>query len=434
MQTPSVFHTWLCDQVAREDAVGELAAHAVLDENWPKAETKKEALRAYLRSQGLSRFVQPLAVALREFDLAMKDHFKGQDETMMEGLKLQRSRLGAPAFWAWCDLNFPTRDEVTVLAESGNAAACAVFGVRLLFGIEAPENAILAIRKLASSFEAGFTPAATILDRYYSLVFDIENANKWLVRGARSGNRDCICSLHARIASAKSLRFSVPLPDIDEAELETLVATHVGDTGEVEWMLATALDPMGVTDGALALYQTAASKGWPAAHGDGASLLKRLGRVKEAKEWIARGAAAGDFLCQGEIAEEVLGKEFGGGAPCPAKERITHIRNLEIAAEHGVRPALLPMATLYERGDGVAQDTEKAMALLTVAYVTARDESEQDAAAYFVETIFPEHEGSLPVRPAIDWLIASARKTRAQGISAVATDAWLSLGMELPVE
>jgi TPR repeat protein len=434
MQTPSVFYTWLCDQVAREDAVGQVAAHAVLDEDWPKAETEKEPLRAYLRSKGLGKFVQPLAVALREFDQAMKDHFKAHDETMMEGLKLGRSRLGAPAFWAWCELNFPKRDKIAELAESGNAAARTIFGVRLLLGIEAPENSILALRMLTSSFEGGFTSAATILDRYYSMVFDIDHANEWLVRGARGGDKNCICSLHARIASAKSLRLSVPLPEIDEAELETLVAAHVGDTGEVEWMLATALDPMGVTDGALALYQTAALKGWPAAHGDGASLLKRLGRTKEANEWIRRGAVAGDYMCKGEIAMEVLGKELGGGPPCHAGDRMKHIRNLEIAAEHGVTPALLPMATLYERGDGVPQDTEKAMALLTVAYVTARDESERDAAAYFVETIFPEHEGHLPVRPAIDWLIASAQKTRAQGISAVAADAWLSLGMELPTD
>jgi hypothetical protein len=95
---------------------------------------------------------------------------------------------------------------------------------------------------------------------------------------------------------------------------------------------------------------------------------------------------------------------------------------------------MLPMAALYARGDGVLQDSEKAMALMTVAYITAGDEEEREAAAEFVHTIFPEYEGKLPLRPAITWLFEAAHKTKAAGLSAVAEDAWLKIGMELPTD
>lgn len=432
MEIPSAFYTWLCDQVAYEDAVGELAAYAVLDESWPKAEATKESLRSYLRSKGLRKFVPSLAIAFDEFDQAMETHFKSCDETVLQNLDLNRSRVAEPAFHAWCDLGCPDPAKIASLAESGDPLARIVFAVRLLLGIGAPANPLLAIRNLTSVFAAGTTAAAVVLERYYGLLLDIKNANEWLVHGARSGDKGCICTLHARIAAVKSLRLTGSSPEIDAAELQALIDTHVGDTGEPEWTLAGALAGMKMTDDALALYQTAADKGWCAAFGDGASLLQKMERTREARDWLERGAEKGDYLSKGKLAAEILERELDGGPRLPVHEREVHIRNLEIAAEHAVRFAFFPLAALYAKGDGVPKDASKALTLLTITFVTAADEIEEDDIYEFSAKLFPDFDGDFAISSAVAWVIAAAQKTRARDISALAADAWLDAGMVMP--
>lgn len=68
----------------------------------------------------------------------------------------------------------------------------------------------------------------------------------------------------------------------------------------------------------------------------------------------------------------------------------------------------------------------------TVALVAASDDEERETAADFIDAIFPESKRHLPLRPAILWLFEAARKTQGAGVSAMAAEAWLDLGMEIP--
>lgn len=170
---PSAYYSWLCDQVARDDEIGRLAAHAMLDADWPRTESDKTVLRAYLRGKGLKALVQPLAESFGEFSQSVDTHIHQQAQGMGRALELARAKMAGPAYRAWRALGCPTREEVVALAERGDAAAEAILGLRVLLGVESPANPLFGVRKLAAAFANGFRPAARILELYYSCSLDM---------------------------------------------------------------------------------------------------------------------------------------------------------------------------------------------------------------------------------------------------------------------
>ncbi len=423
----SMFYNWLCDQIERDDEIGSLAAHVVLDSNWPKKESSKEVLRSYLRNNNLKHFVKDLSVAIKEFgrDTAVEV----PDETIESSLSLIEPKLASTLLVSWWESGCPDRGKVELLAEENDPIGLALLGLQMILGIETDSNVNEGIKYLEESFESGFLPAAEMLGELSSVSMDFENSRDWFLKGAAEGDEACLKKVLVNQAIYELMPGLPNTLNIEKEKLDHLDDKGIRETGEIEWHLGTSLERMGRLKDALSHYDAAIKMGFSKAYSDKASAMKDLGRESEAEELYHQGAEAGDYLAKGILAVMHLKPVLANEAELPDEELTSYITDLENAAEHAVESTLLPMAEIYFKGIGVEKNAEKAKVLLLVAATTEKD-SEDDAKKILGE-YFPG-EKNHEVKEVFTWLCESASKHQTQSILNCASSMWLELKMERP--
>lgn len=429
MEIFSTFYTWLCEQAERPDDVGALAVRAMGDAGWPREKAEKEELRRYLRGAGLRDLVATLAVAYREFEEETAD-LLGWASPGLDDPRFYR--VAEPMFAEWRALGSPSREEISALADGGNLSAQAIFAVRALFGIHAPENALLGLRMLEACFDAGHDASGGVLEGYWSVRCDLERQHEWFVRNARRGNRQSICLLYSRCIAIERDGLDIELPEIGQDELKELVATHIGESGELDvYMAAEAAVSNRPPDEVLALFEVSAGKGWLPAFEGAVSLLHLEERETEAITWCERGAKAGNIRCKAVLLEEEFLKRRAEGGEIQENEWPVFLKTFEEAAAFGFFNAIIITSGIYADGIHAPKDLDKAAGLCAAALVLAEDERQEQMASEAFYKVQPK-DPTYPKDEYYRWLISAYESQKADIMLSLVTDVWLGNGMELP--
>lgn len=234
------------------------------------------------------------------------------------------------------------------------------------------------------------------------------------------------------VAGRDLLADETPRQLIEPAELESLLAAHVGDTGEAEWYLASGYARLELADRALAFFQASAEKGWPAAFRDGALLLTDLGRKGDAETWRRRGAAAGELACRSHFARAAIYDANEGDVPLSAKAFEPIVEPILANAASGLAADVLGTATLYERGFVVPRDHGRATAMAAAAVLLAASEAERTQTSGVLGMIAPELQGAFPFPAAIRWILTTVNPADDDETLALVSQAWVSCKMEIP--
>ena len=429
----SPFFSWVCNQVDRDDEVGLLAGYIVLDSNWPASEFSKQVMRNYLRSVGRDDLVPNLSIAIKEFPVATTTHMVESAFQNPENFAIEEVSVFEPPFLIWCEANFPSPERVENLCRSGDPTGSILYAARVLSQVKNQADFDMCIELLTATFDAGRIEAARMISTLYLQRFDLSKAFEWAVRGARMRDKGCIRILVSNSSMVKNFYLQLP-ESINEAELDNLVASTFGDSGELEWTQATGYYRMGMIDMAGTLFKTSVEKGFAIAFGELADFYSEMGRHGEARDTLLKGAAAGDLKSMAMISRELIRNHSSGRSLLNETELSKHLSTLDRSVNEGLFGFIFDLVPFLARGDGILSDLPKVKILLTLSIMYSPGEKEYDFACNLMNDIFPSQGSTINLSPTIRWVFGQCRRVRSLDLTMRGAGIWLKRDMTYPTD